>query len=661
MTNKRNLMQLILVSLMVWLGAQAAFSQNGGTVLLDESLFKDDTFPDIEVMAAVINARGVPYQKLPKDAFEATEDGNPVKIKNVTEQVNDKVKISVLLAIDGSGSMGANNFEPWNKAKESAVKFLESLGADDQAALIVFGDSVNMDLPVSAHLDPVKEANFTTDKASLVAKIQALPNPVPGHTTTPLYDATYKALSLAEELKGESGRRAIILFTDGEQLDPHSSTERSDILPKVYKVGVPVFTIGLGNLIDVAYLKRLAADSGAEYFEATSAGDLITLYQKIYQQLKTEYKITFTSNIQADNKPHSLQITAMADSERHPSKPVQFKAHEPLIPGIQLEYDRHDNDKGVVAPTRTRLDDNFEIPTGDKYRQFNITPETSTRYQIQRVEYFIDKETKPFVSIISPFSYMWDMTKVASGTHKIRVVAYDNQTPAHKGETTITLRGGLLGSGKTVSPEPLPWFWIILVGLIILTAAAIYIRKQRTPPPQPVQPALPTPYYPPGGYLPAPPPTPMLTAPAPPLLPSGQGQNVIEGSFTAGGTAGNYGSSAFPGQASPMQPTANMNAPLGKPAFLVMQQGNRDGQQYPLAVENTIGRDGQSCNVVIEDGTVSSQHVQIKQEGNGLFQLYDMGSKNGTYVNNKRVQKARLEDGDKIELGRVVLVFKQTR
>ncbi len=102
-----------------------------------------------------------------------------------------------------------------------------------------------------------------------------------------------------------------------------------------------------------------------------------------------------------------------------------------------------------------------------------------------------------------------------------------------------------------------------------------------------------------------------------------------------------------------------MAKPSPPTAWLVHSQPGRSGRQFPLrAARNTIGRDGSRCQVVLDDSTVSSEHAAIVFE-QGRFVLYDLASTNGTYLNDQRIQRQMLYDGDEVRLGNKVLVFKK--
>ncbi len=63
-----------------------------------------------------------------------------------------------------------------------------------------------------------------------------------------------------------------------------------------------------------------------------------------------------------------------------------------------------------------------------------------------------------------------------------------------------------------------------------------------------------------------------------------------------------------------------------------------------------IGRSA-ACDVVIDHPEVSGRHAILSITPDGLFEIQDIGSKNGVYVNGERVIKKILQDGDKVTLG----------
>jgi diguanylate cyclase (GGDEF)-like protein len=83
---------------------------------------------------------------------------------------------------------------------------------------------------------------------------------------------------------------------------------------------------------------------------------------------------------------------------------------------------------------------------------------------------------------------------------------------------------------------------------------------------------------------------------------------------------------------------------------LTILTGVLAGKVLPLEqAETTFGR-SRECTVRLDDSDVSRRHMRILQS-DGRFVLEDLGSRNGTYLGTRAVQRAELEDGDKIQLG----------
>jgi len=98
-------------------------------------------------------------------------------------------------------------------------------------------------------------------------------------------------------------------------------------------------------------------------------------------------------------------------------------------------------------------------------------------------------------------------------------------------------------------------------------------------------------------------------------------------------------------------------------AWLAIKNGPRAGRLNRLSAEVTaIGRDSHN-DIVLDDAAVSRQHAKVRlekgAEGQAQFYIYDLATANGTKVNGEQIVKAALYDGDEIEIGRTILVFKQ--
>ncbi|MBK7072282.1 MAG: FHA domain-containing protein [Myxococcales bacterium] len=91
--------------------------------------------------------------------------------------------------------------------------------------------------------------------------------------------------------------------------------------------------------------------------------------------------------------------------------------------------------------------------------------------------------------------------------------------------------------------------------------------------------------------------------------------------------------------------------------WLVPLQGPQRGELFTLGSSTVVGKDPSACTLVLQDSFMSSKHAEIKVEA-GTWILKDMGSTNGTYVNDKRVDKQELVDNDFIKFGQFLCKFK---
>ncbi len=94
-------------------------------------------------------------------------------------------------------------------------------------------------------------------------------------------------------------------------------------------------------------------------------------------------------------------------------------------------------------------------------------------------------------------------------------------------------------------------------------------------------------------------------------------------------------------------------------ASLIVTNGKQEGSYYPLGRRtNVIGRD-EALPIQILDNMVSRKHLQIRYDpAANMYFAYDMKSRNGVYVNNRRMEdEAILKDGDIIMVGMTSLLF----
>jgi pSer/pThr/pTyr-binding forkhead associated (FHA) protein len=91
-------------------------------------------------------------------------------------------------------------------------------------------------------------------------------------------------------------------------------------------------------------------------------------------------------------------------------------------------------------------------------------------------------------------------------------------------------------------------------------------------------------------------------------------------------------------------------------ALLVVKRGPNAGSRFLLDQPVTSAGRHISSDIFLDDVTVSRRHAEFRWES-GEFQVVDVGSLNGTYVNREAVDSAELVDGDEVQIGKFRLVF----
>ena len=95
---------------------------------------------------------------------------------------------------------------------------------------------------------------------------------------------------------------------------------------------------------------------------------------------------------------------------------------------------------------------------------------------------------------------------------------------------------------------------------------------------------------------------------------------------------------------------------LEGPALVVRSGGGRAGEHFvPQGERTTIGR-SPDCDVFLDDVTVSRKHAVLVHKDDAFF-IEDQGSLNGTFLNRRRIESGRLENGDELQIGKYKLSF----
>ncbi len=175
-----------------------------------------------------------------------------------------KEGIDIVLALDASASMSEDN--RFEIAKKTLLSFIKKR-KNDKIALVVFANKALVASPL------------TFNKKALSKILQTLHLGVAGSRDTALYEALYASSKLLEKSKAKS--KVIILLTDG--INTVNSIPLQAALKKAKKLGIKIYTIGVGKTSDFKKeeLLLIAKSTNANFFSTQNPKKLQTIYEKI--------------------------------------------------------------------------------------------------------------------------------------------------------------------------------------------------------------------------------------------------------------------------------------------------------------------------------------------------------------------------------------------
>jgi hypothetical protein len=80
------------------------------------------------------------------------------------------------------------------------------------------------------------------------------------------------------------------------------------------------------------------------------------------------------------------------------------------------------------------------------------------------------------------------------------------------------------------------------------------------------------------------------------------------------------------------------------------------GTRHRITKRATVIGRSQGVDLTLDDANISRKHAELRQQGTSYW-IVDLDSTNGVEVNGERVQRAKLEDGDRVTLGETEIVF----
>lgn len=226
----------------------------------------------VSVPVSVIDRQGTYVVDLQQKDFRIYEDGEE---QLITHFSNIDQPFSVVLLMDTSGSTASFLGE----MKGAAKSFVEQLRPVDRARPVYFHGEIK-----------ALTAKSISDPNLLSTAIDQM-SPGPSDLGTRLYDAVDFALSV---LRPVSGRKAIILFTDGE--NTWSKATMKSTLREAEESDTIIYTLQYGNPPAQKYLQQLAEKTGGRYFTAPDVNTISRSFAEVAEELRRQYVLGYHPN-----------------------------------------------------------------------------------------------------------------------------------------------------------------------------------------------------------------------------------------------------------------------------------------------------------------------------------------------------------------------------
>ena len=239
----------------------------------------------VQVTAVVTDGAGKFVTGLKASDFKVYEDAREQTISSFAAE---NIPLELVTAIDVSSSMTA----ALPDVKRHAAHFLAQLTPADQLTVLGFNDKI------------FTLARRSSDPAVRARAVERLA-PWGG---TALYDAIVHALGL---LGRQSGRRSLVVFSDGEDHSSHAAVEA--VLQRAEASDATIYVIGQGRALKATALQqlmqRLASGSGGRANFTDQDTKLEAIFEDILADLRHQYVLAYPAPANArDGEWHAIRV-----------------------------------------------------------------------------------------------------------------------------------------------------------------------------------------------------------------------------------------------------------------------------------------------------------------------------------------------------------------
>jgi VWFA-related protein len=270
----------------VWVGALLMAAQAG---VAQKPIRVDVDLVNVGFTAR--NAQGALVDNLTKDDVELYEDAVQQKIEFFSKSTD--LPLTLALVVDVSGSQ--DHFGKKHE-KDLEVFLKEVLGPKDRVFLVCFGNHLRLVNDYTNSAEEILENYREFDKGK-----RHFPEIGPEEERdlgTAFYDSIY--YGVVEKLSQRGGRKAILMFSDGE--DNSSSHNMMTTIEAAQAENVVFYGIryteskhgrlNARNKYGISVMDRMAKETGGEHIDAEKT-DPHTYFRQIAEELRTSYELAY--------------------------------------------------------------------------------------------------------------------------------------------------------------------------------------------------------------------------------------------------------------------------------------------------------------------------------------------------------------------------------
>jgi len=622
-----------------------------------------------------------------------TEDGISIEQFSLNSPRISREATSTVLLIDRSGSMA----QSMQEVKEAAKLFINELGREDQASIISFTDKITEHI-----MDTNQKPTFSSDHYLLTQAINSIPPGIENVDQTTLYDALLAGINLSNQSKIKN--KAVVVLTDAYKGGEKSKSTIENCIKLAKQNTIPVYCIGLGQDINSPPLQKIAKETNGTYFYTPTTKELQSIYLDLSKtiQQNANFPIGTVMAIANTNTPpfknsmitifESINTFFLTKYDKDPvllvtynNQKNPFLSQDPdelqrevsritlsdtnrvfdlLSDSIQyakmLSSDRKSvilfvtdsdvNDESIKTKKRCifeavtanipvyvlavgkpdvgyDLKDIAEKSGGEYYPLYSAS---DVPLELKNLSDKFQQEYKiEFLSKLKPTYF--------SKTHYVKINISTNQD-------ALTAKKGFFFIFPNQKSPVIVWIGsiillFIIIGLLVYYFTANSKRNQKNKCPI-------------CGYI-----MHLLDI----KCPKCGYRRIHQAEEKSVHSSISESENTIPFYSEENEKTRIVNRKKGSLAWIIFVNGMNKNTTFDIGAEGvtTIGRDSTN-HIMIDDASISRKHAKFLSKENEYF-IHDLGSGNGTFVNQKEVEHIKLNDGDRITLGEQEMIFVQVK